>query len=257
MSVTVEERLRMYTTKLDKAVDDYSATSARDLLEPTRVQARGFRRRRPQLVGAALAVGIALFGAWWVRGSNSDVVISTNSTTATPPPSVASVTLPDLVGLDHTSFTTLLQALRLRATVTKKHSQTVPTGQVIEQEPSAGATVRSGSVVRVVESIGPASSFDLLGGAPVHIRFDHVGDYVWTSRAVIPHLPDTFGTSYKVVGTADVLRERDTLIAVPGGYALQVSFTVVSYSPGASLSIPESTAQGTPHLIVPGSPTTS
>ena len=242
--MTVEERLHDYTIRLDEAVDEYSASSPRDLFEPTRVQHRERRHRRPKMVGAAaMAIGIAVLGTWWVRGSHNDVVISTSSTAATAPPPAASVTVPDLIGLNHASLTTLLHNLRLRATVTKKHSETVPSGQVFQQEPAAGATVRVHSVVRVLESNGPASSFDLLGGAPQDIKIDHVGDYVWTSRAVIPHLPDKYGTSYKVMGVADVQHERDTLVPVPGGFALRVSFTVVSFSPGASLNIPESTAQ--------------
>jgi len=94
-----------------------------------------------------------------------------------------------------------------------------------------------------VPSTLPAGTYDLLGGKRT-IAIDHLGDYVWTSPIVVPHLPDKYSASHEVNGVADVRQERDRLVEVTGGWRLRITFTVVSFSPGANVTFDHATGEG-------------
>lgn len=75
------------------------------------------------------------------------------------PPEQQKVTVPDVVGQTQVQAQATLAAANLDlGTVTQTFSNTVPAGQVISQNPAAGAQVNSGSDVTVVISRGPAIS---------------------------------------------------------------------------------------------------
>jgi hypothetical protein len=75
----------------------------------------------------------------------------------------ASVTVPDVVGLAQAAAEAAITAAGLTlGTVTTQSSDTVPAGDVISQNPAAGASVASGSAVDLVVSSGPATSSDSL-----------------------------------------------------------------------------------------------
>jgi beta-lactam-binding protein with PASTA domain len=68
----------------------------------------------------------------------------------------ASVTVPDVVGLSQAAAVSAIEAEGLTASVTTGYSDTVPVGDVISQNPAAGASAASGSAVVIVVSLGEA-----------------------------------------------------------------------------------------------------
>lgn len=66
------------------------------------------------------------------------------------------VTVPDVVGLSQAAAVSAIEAEGLTASVTSGYSETVPVGDVISQNPAAGASVASGSSVGIVVSLGEA-----------------------------------------------------------------------------------------------------
>ena len=67
------------------------------------------------------------------------------------------VTVPNVVGLTEAVATTTITGAGLTlGTVTNQSSATVPAGDVISQNPVAGASVAAGSAVNIVVSTGPA-----------------------------------------------------------------------------------------------------
>ena len=73
--------------------------------------------------------------------------------TGCPPPSI---TVPDVVGMTLSEAgTTLTDANLVPGTVTEVFSATVPDGEVISQDPAAGADASSGDTVNMVVSKGP------------------------------------------------------------------------------------------------------
>jgi beta-lactam-binding protein with PASTA domain len=67
------------------------------------------------------------------------------------------VTVPNVVGLAQAAAQTAITDVGLTVgTVTQAHSGTVPAGDVISQNPAAGASVAPGSAVDLVISLGPA-----------------------------------------------------------------------------------------------------
>jgi serine/threonine-protein kinase len=67
----------------------------------------------------------------------------------------APVTIPDLKGVERASAEKQLKDLGLKVDRTEKHSETVPSGQVISTKPAAGATAHRGDTIDVVVSKGP------------------------------------------------------------------------------------------------------
>lgn len=65
------------------------------------------------------------------------------------------VQVPNVVGLTEAEARQLLQAVGLSASTSNQGSVTVPTGNVISQNPSAGITVAKGTTVAIVLSSGP------------------------------------------------------------------------------------------------------
>jgi hypothetical protein len=79
--------------------------------------------------------------------------------TPNPPPSPATVNVPDVVGDTQAAATSALTGEGLVVgTVTTQSSAAVSSGSVISQNPAAGASVASGSAVNLVVSSGPAPS---------------------------------------------------------------------------------------------------
>lgn len=65
-------------------------------------------------------------------------------------------TVPNVVGLPQASAQTIIVASRLTVgAVTNAYSETVPSGSVISQNPTAGTVVPAGSAVSMVVSLGP------------------------------------------------------------------------------------------------------
>ena len=69
------------------------------------------------------------------------------------------VSVPDLTGLSTTDAqaTVVAQGLSLNVTTDTRFSDTVPNGNIAQQDPPAGAQVGRGSVIAVIRSRGPAS----------------------------------------------------------------------------------------------------
>ena len=65
------------------------------------------------------------------------------------------VTVPDVVGMTESAAQTALTAERLQASVTRVYSDTVPEGEVISQDPAAGASVAPNTAVTLFVSKGP------------------------------------------------------------------------------------------------------
>lgn len=66
------------------------------------------------------------------------------------------VTVPNIVGLTQTAATTALTTAKLKVgTVTSANSSTVPVGQILSQNPTAGTKVAPDSAVAFVLSLGP------------------------------------------------------------------------------------------------------
>ena len=76
----------------------------------------------------------------------------------------ASIAVPNVVGLSQAAATSALEALGLTVgTVTTATSDTVPEGQIISQNPSAGTSVSAGTAVSFVVSLGTPSLSPALG----------------------------------------------------------------------------------------------
>lgn len=144
-------------------------------------------------------------GAEAVSGSAVDLVMSKG-----PQP----VGVPDVVGQTQASATALITEAGLTlGMVTEAHNATVPAGQVINQNPAAGASVPAGSAVALVISKGPT---------PVAVVPDVVGQTQASAITMITEAGLTLGTvteAYsETVGTGRVIRQNPAAGAsVPGG----------------------------------------
>ena len=97
-----------------------------------------------QVIGQNPAAGASV-----AAGSAVDLVVSLGP----PPP----VNVPNVVGLTQAAATTAItNAGLVVGTVTSQSDPNIPAGQVISQNPAAGASVAAGSAVNLVVSSGPA-----------------------------------------------------------------------------------------------------
>ncbi|RMD63819.1 PASTA domain-containing protein [Candidatus Parcubacteria bacterium] len=154
----------------------------------------------PAITGAGLTVGA-------VTSASSDTVpaghvISQNPTAGTavaPGTSVdlvvstgpALVAVPDVVGLSQTDAeVAIIGAGLVVGTVTTAHSDTVPAGHVISQNPAAGTSVASGSAVDLVVSTGPAA-----GPVPANLTLELSQSVIAAGGSidVTPHVFDSSG----------------------------------------------------------------
>ena len=87
-------------------------------------------------------------GASVAPGTAVDLVVSSG------PPVAPPVIVPNVVGLSQSAATSALANLGLTATVTLQTSATVPAGNVISQNPAAGASVAPGTAISLVVSSG-------------------------------------------------------------------------------------------------------
>lgn len=104
------------------------------------------------------------------------------------------VTVPDVVGMTESAAQTALTAERLQASVTRVYSDTVPEGEVISQDPAAGASVAPNTTVRIVVSKGKQPepvTIDVLSVTPP----EAVPGQVIKVNTTPPHA----GTQYKVM----------------------------------------------------------
>jgi serine/threonine-protein kinase len=69
--------------------------------------------------------------------------------------SQGSVAVPDVVGATQSDAESAVESAGFVASVTQKSSSSVPSGRVIEQNPTAGVQARPGSTVTIVVSTGP------------------------------------------------------------------------------------------------------
>jgi len=96
-------------------------------------------------------------GASVAPGSSVNLVVSTGP---------CLVTVPDVVGQAQATATTAIEGAGLVVgTVTMQCSDTVSAGQVISQDPAAGASVAPGTAVNIVVSAGPAVVPNVTGQA--------------------------------------------------------------------------------------------
>jgi uncharacterized repeat protein (TIGR03803 family) len=165
-------------------------------------------------------------GASAPSGSAVGVVVSTG-------PASTAVTVPSVVGDTVAAATTALTMAQLTlGTQTTASSPTVPSGDVISQNPAAGASVASGSPVSVVVSTGPA--------APVMVAVPNiVGDTVAAATTALTGAGLTLGTqmtaSSATVPAGDVISQNPPAAAsVATGSAVSV---VVSTGPAATASV--------------------
>ncbi len=92
---------------------------------------------------------------------------------------VAQVEVPDVVGLAQAAAESAITGATLTVgTVTSDYSPTVPVGDVISQNPVAGATINTGSIVNLVVSLGPIPQVnvpDVVGLAQATAEADITG----------------------------------------------------------------------------------
>jgi len=100
-----------------------------------------------QVIRQDPAAGVAV-----AKGSKVNIVVSSGSPSPSPSPSptTASVTIPDVYGMDFSPATDALQTAGLVVSVRKKAGTGQPPGTVVEMRPNAGTVVASGSTVRLV-----------------------------------------------------------------------------------------------------------
>jgi uncharacterized repeat protein (TIGR03806 family) len=93
-------------------------------------------------------------GAIVAPASTVDIVVSSGP--------AAQVTVPNVVGQTQAAASTAITNAGLRVgTVTNAASTTVPSGNVISQTPTSGATVAANSVVNLMVSSGPTPAFGI------------------------------------------------------------------------------------------------
>ncbi len=186
------------------------------------------------LAPAATAIGGAIGGISAVPPDN--------------PPTPVQVTVPNLAGLSQGAASTALQNAGLTVgTVTLQTSTTVPAGDVIRQDPAAGAPVAPGTSVNLVVSSGPPT-------APPVIVPDVVGQSQGAASTALQNAGLTVGTvtlqTSATVPAGDVIRQDPAAGAsvAPGTPVnLVVSSRPVTYlvttnaGPGGSISPPSQT----------------
>lgn len=84
-------------------------------------------------------------GAFLARGSSIDLLVAVGA---------EMVTVPDAVGMDTPAAELLMTRSKLAMDATGEYNPSVPPGAIISQEPTPGTTVRAGSEVAVVVSLG-------------------------------------------------------------------------------------------------------
>jgi len=104
-------------------------------------------------VPAGQVVGQNPTGGTWVDyGSAVELTVSQG------PTAPQTVPVPKVTGMTQSQAQSALASAGLAVgTITKSHSQTVPTGQVISQNPASGSQVPRGSQVNLTISLGPIS----------------------------------------------------------------------------------------------------
>jgi len=103
-----------------------------------------------------------------ITGSAVNIVVSTGSS--------SQVTVPNVVGLTQANATTAITGAGLvLGTVTTQTSATVPSGDVISQNPVSGTSVAASSAVDIVVSSGPALVAS--GGGPHAVKV--AGTYIY------------------------------------------------------------------------------
>jgi beta-lactam-binding protein with PASTA domain len=99
----------------------------------------------------------------------------------------AAIVVPNVVGLTQATAETNIVATGLVVgTITAQNDNTVPSGDVISQNPAAGAMANAGSAVNLVVSLGPASAFS------DEFNANSIGD--WSLRHIIEGTPAQFTT---------------------------------------------------------------
>jgi hypothetical protein len=124
-------------------------------------------------------------------GVNSAVAL----TVSQGPEGSEMVTVPDVVGMTQSQATSTITSARLVVgTINYSHSETVPEGRVISQDPTVGIPAAVNSVVELTVSSGPAPVNPVahwrLDEAQGTTAFDSVGDYDGILRGNPVWLPD-------------------------------------------------------------------
>ncbi len=113
-------------------------------------------------------------GAFVTPGSPVDLVVSLGP---------ALVTVPDVLGMPNGAAQAIVRAEGLLVSLVRQNSDTVESGDVIDQDPAPGSTVAAQSIVEIIVSMGAAAQ------EPVPLSFQ-VDPTVVPSRDSVPVLDD-------------------------------------------------------------------
>jgi RHS repeat-associated protein len=140
-----------------------------------------------------------------VDSSADQVVISAN-------PRMVSV--PDVVGMTRSAAEAAIQSARLViGAITTEHSETVPEGSVISQQPAAGTSVVEDSSVNLTVSLGSVNQPPLVSfsASPSTIAQGEASTLNWSSlRGENAHIDNEIG-AVSVDGTTQVSPEHTTI----------------------------------------------
>lgn len=137
-------------------------------------------------------------------GVGNDVFITHNNPTAVP--GAVIVTVPDVVGQSQAVATTAIEAEGLGVAIVEAYDAAVPAGDVVDQDPAAGASAAQGSVVTLTISLGPQ---------PVIVT---VPDVVGQSEAVATAAIEAAGLVVAVnLANDDVVAEGNVISQTPAG----------------------------------------
>ena len=135
----------------------------------------------------------------------------------TIPPLVINVTVPDVIGMPQAEAESTIAGANLSiGVIITSNSGTVPVGNVISQNPSAGTSVSEGSVVDIDVSLGPAT--------------------------VIVTVPDVIGVSQEAAESTIVSANLTVGAITTSSSDTVAAGNVISQTPLAGTSVPEGTA---------------
>ena len=194
-------------------------------------------------------------GASAALGSAVNLVISAGA---------VSVTVPNVVGLAQAAAESAISNAGLVPVVSTAYSATVPAGNVISQDPSAGASVGLGSSVSLVVSLGAAPddsqapsrpqnhSVTLVGGLP-QLTWDASTDNVGVTGYAIHRSTDgSLGPVITTVGPVTTYIDNTVVSGERYTYAVSAFDAAGNVSPNSrlrSITVPDAPPVTVPNVV--------
>jgi PASTA domain len=148
--MNIEEQLREYKATLDAATAEAAGANLPHGVVPIRVRPARTLAIAAVAVAASIAIAFAAVGVAHHSSSTSPAGVTTTPTSASSPiTAVATVTVPNVVGMRTDSAAVILSGLHLSYTVVNA-ACTGPSDVVNRQLPAAGTGVRPDQVVSLV-----------------------------------------------------------------------------------------------------------